>query len=321
MAVKWTPTEDEIKSLKAAMAATRDKAEYQRGLCVWLRELLGLRPLRIAQALGWNRSAVVAVQMRFQRRGQCALQDLRRADSPGDGADAVNAASRRARTAQEYRRVACVRLRLVLGLTPQQVAAALGCTVAFVHEVQSDYFKSGVAAFRLNADAHSHAEGAAAELRAAVQRARSAPDLRRAQCLWMLVALNLNPKLVAQIIGWGYASVCSLYREYRLKGAAVLNNPGRGGSRARLITETQEDEMLQDLRKEKWPLGIIPFPKIHAAYEKRAGRPVKSSTVQAMLDRHGWCRDALVVTPANLPAPAGEPRPFQRVPVAPWIAP
>ncbi|HUI43669.1 MAG TPA: helix-turn-helix domain-containing protein [Terriglobia bacterium] len=296
------------EGLRAAVEATRHKREYQRGLCVWLREVLGLSAAQIAEVLGWNLHAVAGVQLRYRRYGVGAFQDRRQSPLPADAAGTLGAALARARTAAELRRVGCVWLRLVLGLEQAEVAAALGCSRGYVRKVQAEFLKSGVAALRLEADARSCPEGAGAELRAAVASAQSVHEFRRALCLWMVVVLELAPALVAKFLFWRKASVRVLHRQYLRHGAAVLHSPGRGGARRSLLTLAQEDEMFQELRARAWPHGLIPFEEIQRAVEERVGRPVKSASVQAMLDRHGWCRAAVVVVPMQDRVPAGTPQ-------------
>jgi len=60
--------------LAAMLKATKDKAEYQRIQCVWLRAALGLAAPQIATALGWQVGSVRQVHSDYLRHGEAALR-------------------------------------------------------------------------------------------------------------------------------------------------------------------------------------------------------------------------------------------------------
>ncbi|HUI43206.1 MAG TPA: helix-turn-helix domain-containing protein [Terriglobia bacterium] len=307
MAARLKLSEDDVQSLKTAMAQARDKAEYQRALCVWLPLALGITHAQVATALGWPLRSVDVVRNRYRRQGARAFQDLRQPPLAGSPADAWGAALQQARTPADLRRVLCVWLRLFLGLTQRQVAVALGCPLEAVRKAQQAYRKGGMAAVGPRGRAPSG--DAAPEIQAAMKRARSAADHRRALCLFLRVVLGLGPGEVAEIVGWKPESVCRFQRQYLSRGAAVFDNPGRGGARRGILTLDQQNELLAGLRhsrEEGWPLGFMRITVIHEAMEKVAGRRLKTSSVLSFLDRHGWIPAALVVTPVQSPKPKEE---------------
>jgi hypothetical protein len=66
---------------------------------------------------------------------------------PEGTAEKLKAAMKKAKTKDEYRRVLCVWLRHVLGLSANQIGAVLLWSPAYVREVHSEYLRHGEAAF------------------------------------------------------------------------------------------------------------------------------------------------------------------------------
>jgi transposase len=60
--------------LTALLKEAKDKAEYQRIQCVWLRAALGLRAAQIATALGWQVGSVRQVHSDYLRQGEAVLR-------------------------------------------------------------------------------------------------------------------------------------------------------------------------------------------------------------------------------------------------------
>jgi hypothetical protein len=50
--------------------------------------------------------------------------------------------------------------------------------------------------------ARPYPEEALEEAQAALQRARTANDLRRVQCVWMRLSLGMNALQIAKAVGW-----------------------------------------------------------------------------------------------------------------------
>jgi transposase len=66
--------EGTAERLAALLKEAKDKAEYQRIQCVWLRAALGLRAAQIATALGWQVGSVRQVQSDYLRQGEAVLR-------------------------------------------------------------------------------------------------------------------------------------------------------------------------------------------------------------------------------------------------------
>jgi transposase len=52
----------------------RNKAEFQRVQCLWLRAALGLNANQVAQALGWRPTSVRRLQAAYWRQGEALWQ-------------------------------------------------------------------------------------------------------------------------------------------------------------------------------------------------------------------------------------------------------
>ncbi|HEY6290585.1 MAG TPA: hypothetical protein VI455_03360 [Terriglobia bacterium] len=163
------------------------------------------------------------------------------------------------------------------------------------------------------------AEGSKEKLRVALKRAQTKAQFQTVQCLWLRAALGLNAEQVAIALGWTAGAVRKLQSQYLRKGEAVLEGPGRGGRRRQLLGLHGEYNLLRRLRKEAWPSGVLEFRKIHAEMEKAAGRELLPSTVNKILERHGWRRQALVTIPWHKVPPGMEPPPPNRTGV--WYMP
>jgi transposase len=66
--------EGTAERLAALLKEAKDKAEYQRIQCVWLRAALGLRAAQIATALGWQVGSVRQVHSDYLRQGEAVLR-------------------------------------------------------------------------------------------------------------------------------------------------------------------------------------------------------------------------------------------------------
>ncbi|HUI42379.1 MAG TPA: helix-turn-helix domain-containing protein [Terriglobia bacterium] len=291
-----------LHDLEVAMAGTGDKLEYQRALCVWLPAALGLTVSETARAVGWSAPAVNHARRVYRRTGVRGLRDKRLRPLAPDAVAELAAAQRRASSATESRRIMCVSLRAILGLTGKQVAAALGWPIGTVSNIQYLYMRRGLAGLLPGPGALLVAgepldKGPAERLRTIMDTARTVPEYCTALCLMMRVVLGMNAGLVAQVLGWQLSSVSHFHRQYLRHGDAVLRGPGRGGKRWRILTVKQEDEVLRELASARYDYGFLMFPVIHKAVEAKAGRPVPVAYVNSILDRHGWIRAAVVMVP------------------------
>ncbi|HUI41113.1 MAG TPA: helix-turn-helix domain-containing protein [Terriglobia bacterium] len=293
----------EIREIEAEMKAARTADDLRRALCVWLPEALGLNLPQISAAVGWCLNAVRQVRARYLARGASGLHDGRQRPFASGAAQELRGASKRARNVEEFKRIQCVLLRVLFDLDSKQVAAAVGWSRCTVSGLQSTYRAGGLAAILALGDPALVPENTALQLCAAMKAARTAGGLRRAQCLFLRLALGFPSGVVARILGWRRDSVQAWVQDYRRHGDAALRRSGRGGRRWRLLTHKQEAAVLRKLSQEDRSCGMLMFPVIQRAFEQAAGCPLHFSVIHEILDRHGWTLAAVVMTPRQIPLP------------------
>jgi transposase len=59
----------QLAEIQTALQQSKDKQEFQRVLCVWLKVQFSLNSAQIALAIGWKPSAVRNLQARFNKEG------------------------------------------------------------------------------------------------------------------------------------------------------------------------------------------------------------------------------------------------------------
>jgi transposase len=140
-------------------------------------------------------------------------------------------------------------------------------------------------------------ENAIPELKAARARARTKGQHERVLCLWLRAALGLDARQVATALGWSVQAVYNFHARYLKEGLAVLEGPGRGGRRHRLLKPAEEKALLRRVHREASPDILVDFAAVHAAVEEAVGRPVPSATVHRLLDRNRWRVHAIALAP------------------------
>jgi transposase len=60
--------------LQRGLKEARNKVEFQRVQCLWLRAALGLNANQVAQALGWRPTSVRRLQAQYGRQGEALWQ-------------------------------------------------------------------------------------------------------------------------------------------------------------------------------------------------------------------------------------------------------
>jgi transposase len=70
-----TPIPEEARAvLLPLLKQAKEKREYQRVQCVWLRAAMKMTPADIARALGWSLGYVKQVQARYLKEGERSLK-------------------------------------------------------------------------------------------------------------------------------------------------------------------------------------------------------------------------------------------------------
>ena len=94
----------------------------------------------------------------------------------------------------------------------------------------------------------------------------------------------------ATLLGLGRNQVCVLRRQFRVPDKAPLlgDQDRRGGRRRELLSLEEEAQFVQGWIDQAKEEGALAVALIHAALEKKVGKPVPRSTIYRMLHRHGW---------------------------------
>lgn len=131
--------------------------------------------------------------------------------------------------------------------------------------------------------------GTAERMKALLRQAKTPADIRRIQAILMRAAHDSTPKQIAEATGLTLHTVRAIHSQFLRKGEAMLiDRPGRGGARHRLLSLEDERGLLAGFVDKAKQGGILEVSAIHAAYEKAMGKPVGKSTVYRLLSRHGW---------------------------------
>ena len=131
-------------------------------------------------------------------------------------------------------------------------------------------------------------EGSAERLSSLLKQAQSVRELRRIQCVWLRVSLDLSVQEISRAVGLSPSSVRCYHSRYLKRGETVLLDRRCGGWRRQNLTVKQEEELLRAFIAEAERGGILEVSQVKASYEKRVGHAVPKSTVYRMLARHGW---------------------------------
>lgn len=130
-------------------------------------------------------------------------------------------------------------------------------------------------------------QGQQEEIREALKCAKKKQDYQQ---LLILQALGAGTRKLAEIaadFSVSKSTVSHLLTSYRREGLSGIGSRNKGGNHRNMSVE-EEVEILQafQLRAEKGEM--LEVAQIHAAYEKKLGRPVSKSVVYYMLSRHQW---------------------------------
>ena len=122
-----------------------------------------------------------------------------------------------------------------------------------------------------------------------VRNARNVRDLRAALTVVMPAVCRVPNRVVAETLGISVTTVSRMQREIRDRASGKMRPERNWGGRRRQLMPIEEEKAFLD----RWTAqaergGVLVVAPIHAALEKKIGRPVARSTVYRMLARHGW---------------------------------
>lgn len=135
---------------------------------------------------------------------------------------------------------------------------------------------------RLNAQVTKYAKTLAVQ-------ARSADELRHAQCVLLPALLGATLEQTAAVLGVGRATV----GRYQAKVRSRLAQPSqpiaqRGGRRRELMSLQEEREFLRPWVELSAQGTLLVVGPLRAALAQKLGRPVTHSVIYRLLARHGW---------------------------------
>jgi transposase len=143
-------------------------------------------------------------------------------------------------------------------------------------------------------------------------QASSPAAYERVLCVWLRASLELSCQQIATVLGWHPGSVRNLQARVLREGAAVFEQPGRGGRHRAHLTLAEEEALLADFCLAAGQGGVVEAGPLRAAYERQGEHPVAKSTLYRLLARHGWRK--LVPRPYHPDASAEAQKAFQKAP-------
>jgi transposase len=131
-------------------------------------------------------------------------------------------------------------------------------------------------------------EGAAEELAAMLQAARTTTEFQRIQCVWLRAALGLKATEIAKAVGWRADWVRRVQARYRREGEEALRDQPKGGRRHCHLTAVEEEAVLASFVQQAEQGQVAIAGPVRQAYETQLGRPVHHSVIYRALHRQGW---------------------------------
>jgi transposase len=123
----------------------------------------------------------------------------------------------------------------------------------------------------------------------AVNNPKDMTELRCAQAVLLPAVMGTTLAQTAALLGVSRASVPRLQALLRQSVQAGEPPPRNwGGRRRELMTFAEEKQFLAPWEQQAKAGGILVVSVIRAALAQHLGRPVKTSVVYRLLERHGW---------------------------------
>jgi hypothetical protein len=119
------------------------------------------------------------------------------------------------------------------------------------------------------------------------KRAKTKQEFQRVQCL-LFRQCGFSSTEIAPMVALNPTRVRFIWSEYMKYGESAIFGERRGGRYNENMTENEEKAFLEPFFFKANKGGILVVTELHKAYEKKLGRTVPSSTIYAMLQRHGW---------------------------------
>jgi len=93
---------------------------------------------------------------------------------------------------------------------------------------------------------------------------------------------------IADITKYHYKRVSQIVSQYYSEGIEAIAQDGRKGGNHRNMTFSEEEEFLDNFKKDAESGKILTVSEIKEAYDRAVGGESATSTIYFMLERHGW---------------------------------
>lgn len=125
-------------------------------------------------------------------------------------------------------------------------------------------------------------------LKELIQEKWSLGEFERFQCVWLRVALDLNPEQIATGLGWHIVSVRRVQESFAKRGPEIFTAKPKGGRHHQNLSLEEELSFLAPFLDRARSGELSTANEIRKAYETRVGRKIAKSTIYRMLTRHDW---------------------------------
>lgn len=121
-----------------------------------------------------------------------------------------------------------------------------------------------------------------------LKQAGSHREYQRIQCVPIRATLGSSAGEIAQLLGWSTATVHVLRSRWAKVGDVIFDLRPRGGRRHQHLSVEQERERLAPFAERAHAGGMLTVTEIQQAYQRQVGQEVAPSTINRLLERHGW---------------------------------
>jgi transposase len=126
------------------------------------------------------------------------------------------------------------------------------------------------------------------EILKAEKEADNKYEIKRLMVLRLRAVEKMPAKEIGRIVGYPPASVNNILSKYFKDGLESMLGENRKGGNKRYLTESEENQILQEFESQAEDGKILIVADIKKAYEKASGKQVPKSTIYRMLKRQGW---------------------------------